>query len=76
MSILARLLNEAKSVFSTYFEGNDQLLSKEIKEILDDSEQREAYFKAIDQLKASKNKEDNVEIRLKGGRKIKISLTH
>lgn len=76
MSILIRLLNEAKGVFSTYFEGNDQLLSKEIKEILEDSEQRQAYFKAIDQLKDSKEKKENVEINLKGGRKIKISLTH
>jgi inosine/xanthosine triphosphate pyrophosphatase family protein len=76
MSILIRLLREAKGVYSTYFEGNDQLLSKEIKEILEDSDQREAYFKAIDQLKDSKKKEENVEINLKGGRKIKISLTH
>lgn len=75
MSILIRIFKEAKGVLTTYFEGNDQLLSTEIKEILEDSKQRKAYFKAIDELK-SENSKKEVELKLKSGEKIKISLTH
>lgn len=74
MSIFKRILKEVKYVYSTYLEVNDQLLSSELKEILDDKESRTAYFKAIDSLK--NNKEEDVEIELKKDRKITISLTH
>ncbi len=75
MSVLARIFKEAKGVYSAYFEANDQLLSEEIKELLDDSEKRKAYFKAIDKLKRSGKKDDGVEIDLSNGKKIKISLS-
>lgn len=77
MSITGRIFQEAKRVYSTYFEVNDQLLSAEIKEILEDPVKRENYFNALDELKqgATKN-EKGVEIELSEDRKITITLNH
>jgi len=76
MSAFKKILNEAYEVFSNYFVTAEPLLSEEIKEILENPEDRKEYFKAIDQLKDPGNKGKEVKIRLSNKKDITLILNH
>ena len=76
MSVFNRIFKEAKEVFSTYFVSDDQLLSSDIKQILDNPEDRKKYFEAIDQLKDQEKPVKEVELELSNEKRITLSLNH
>lgn len=76
MSFLFRILKNAKEVVNTYLLTNDQLLSSDIQEILENPEDRKIYFQAIDDLKDPKKQVKEVDLELSNHKKITISLNH
>lgn len=76
MSLLFRILKNAKEVVNTYLLTNDQLLSSDIQEILENPEDRKIYFQAIDDLKDPKKQIKEVDLELSNHKKITISLNH
>ncbi|MDI1322272.1 MAG: hypothetical protein PSV36_05950 [Algoriphagus sp.] len=76
MSLLFRILKNAKEVVNTYFLTNDQLLSSDIQEILENPADRKIYFQAIDDLKDPKKQVKEVDLELSNHKKITISLNH
>lgn len=76
MSLLFRILKNAKEVANTYLLSNDQLLSSDIQEILENPEDRKIYFKAIDDLKDPNKQVKEVDLELSNHKKITISLNH
>ncbi|MFL0684984.1 MAG: hypothetical protein ACJLTB_17515 [Algoriphagus aquaeductus] len=76
MSLITRILKEAKNVIATYFFSQEQLLSSDIQEILENPEDRKKYFEAIDQLKDSTKDVKEVNLELSNHKKITLSLNH
>jgi hypothetical protein len=76
MSLITRILKEAKNVIATYFFSQEQLLSSDIQEILENPEDRKKYFDAIDQLKNSEKDIKEVDLELSNHKKITLSLNH
>lgn len=76
MSTFNKIIKEAYAVFSNYFTTAEPLLSNEIKEILENPEDRQEYFKAIDQLKDPENKGKEVKIKLSNKKDITLILNH
>lgn len=76
MSLITRILKEAKSVIATYFFSQEQLLSSDIQEILENPEDRKKYFEAIDKLKDSAKDVKEVDLELSNHKKITLSLNH
>jgi hypothetical protein len=76
MSLITRILKEAKNVIATYFFSQEQLLSTDIQKILENPEDRKKYFEAIDQLKDSAKNIKEVDLELSNHKKITLSLNH
>lgn len=76
MSTFNKIIREVYAVFSNYFTTAEPLLSNEIKEILENPEDRQEYFKAIDQLKDPGNKGKEVKIKLSNKKDITLILNH
>jgi len=76
MTAMRKIIKEMEKVIAQYFSSNDQLLSSEIKEILDNPIDRQKYFKAIDELKKSDKPDTEVTLTLSNNKNITLILNH
>jgi hypothetical protein len=76
MTAMRKIIKEVEKVIVQYFSSNDQLLSSEIKEILDNPIDRQEYFKAIDELKKSETPDKEVTLTLSNKKNITLILNH
>lgn len=76
MTAMHKIIKEMGKVITHYFTTEDQLISSEIKEILDNPTDRQEYFKAIDELKKSDNPEKEVTLKLSNNKDITLILNH
>lgn len=76
MTAMLKIIKEVGKVLTHYFTTDDQLISSEIQEILDNPTDRHEYFKAIDELKKSDNPEKEVTLKLSNNKDITLILNH
>ena len=73
--VIEELYYSFNTVFDTFFNSNDSLISKEGQQILSNSIDKKAYFKALEELKEKKNESKDMltkEITLSNGEEITV----